>query len=100
MTNRPAGPPPSPRPLVSYPLVDPTVSSSVDTDLRPEGRRALREASTLFAVLRQVGRALEAQALLKGAVSGPSLGERFASMVETVIWERGLDVDSLQASAS
>jgi len=73
----------------------------VDTDLRPEGSigplsRSLDSYAKYYA---RWGEPWELQALLKARpVSGdPSLGDRFASMVETVIWEQGLDVDSLRS---
>jgi [glutamine synthetase] adenylyltransferase / [glutamine synthetase]-adenylyl-L-tyrosine phosphorylase len=73
----------------------------VDADLRPEGSigplsRSLDSYAQYYA---KWGEPWELQALLKARpVAGdPSLGERFASMVGTVIWERGLDVDSLRS---
>ncbi|HEU5113874.1 MAG TPA: hypothetical protein VFU96_11200, partial [Acidimicrobiia bacterium] len=73
----------------------------VDADLRPEGSigplsRSLESYTQYYA---KWGEPWELQALLKARpVTGdPSLGDRFASMVEAVIWERGLDVDSLRS---
>ena len=73
----------------------------VDADLRPEGSigplsRSLDSYAQYYA---KWGEPWELQALLKARpVTGdPSLGERFASMVEAVIWEQGLDVDSLRS---
>ena len=73
----------------------------VDADLRPEGSigplsRSLESYAQYYA---KWGEPWELQALLKArpAAGDRSLGERFASMVETVIWEQGLDVDSLRS---
>jgi [glutamine synthetase] adenylyltransferase / [glutamine synthetase]-adenylyl-L-tyrosine phosphorylase len=73
----------------------------VDADLRPEGSigplsRSLDSYAQYYA---KWGEPWELQALLKArpvAGDGP-LGERFMSMVETVIWEQGLDVESLRS---
>jgi [glutamine synthetase] adenylyltransferase / [glutamine synthetase]-adenylyl-L-tyrosine phosphorylase len=73
----------------------------VDADLRPEGSigplsRSLDSYAQYYA---KWGEPWELQALLKTrpvAGDGP-LGERFVSMVETVIWEQGLDVESLRS---
>lgn len=73
----------------------------VDADLRPEGSIAplSRSLDSYTQYYAKWGEPWELQALLKARpVAGdPSLGERFASMVETVIWEQGLDVDSLRS---
>jgi [glutamine synthetase] adenylyltransferase / [glutamine synthetase]-adenylyl-L-tyrosine phosphorylase len=73
----------------------------VDADLRPEGSigplsRSLDSYAQYYA---KWGEPWELQALLKARplAGDPSLGESFAAMVETVIWERGLDVDSLRS---
>jgi glutamate-ammonia-ligase adenylyltransferase len=73
----------------------------VDADLRPEGSigplsRSLDSYAQYYS---KWGEPWELQALLKARpVAGdPSLGERFSSMVERVIWEQGLDVDSLRS---
>ena len=73
----------------------------VDTDLRPEGTigplsRSLDSYAQYYA---KWGEPWELQALLKTRpVAGDrALGERFVSMVETVIWEQGLDVESLRS---
>jgi len=73
----------------------------VDADLRPEGSigplsRSLDSYAQYYA---KWGEPWELQALLKTRpVAGDgSLGERFVSMVETVIWEQGLDVESLRS---
>lgn len=72
----------------------------VDADLRPEGSigplsRSLESYAQYYA---KWGESWELQALLKARpVAGdPLLCERFAAMVDTVIWEHGLDVDSLR----
>ncbi|HWL49837.1 MAG TPA: hypothetical protein VNT92_08155, partial [Acidimicrobiia bacterium] len=73
----------------------------VDADLRPEGSigplsRSLDSYAQYYA---KWGEPWELQALLKTRpVAGDgSLGDRFISMVETVIWEQGLDVESLRS---
>ena len=73
----------------------------VDADLRPEGTigplsRSLDSYAQYYA---KWGEPWELQALLKTRpVAGDqALGERFAAMVENVIWEQGLDVDSLRS---
>jgi glutamate-ammonia-ligase adenylyltransferase len=73
----------------------------VDADLRPEGSigplsRSLGSYAQYYA---RWGEPWELQALLKARpVAGDAdLGERFNAMVERVIWEQGLDVDSLRS---
>ena len=73
----------------------------VDADLRPEGSigplsRSLDSYTQYYA---KWGEPWELQALLKArpVASDGSLGERFVSMVERVIWEQGLDVESLRS---
>ena len=73
----------------------------VDADLRPEGSigplsRSLDSYAQYYA---KWGQPWELQALLKARpVAGDgSLGARFVAMVETVIWEKGLDVESLRS---
>ena len=104
ITNRQAGLPLWPLPWPSSVLCPPGKRrSGAPRRCRPAARgldrASLAEPRLVCAVLRQVGRALELQALLKARpVTGdPSLGDRFASMVEAVIWEQGLDVDSLRS---
>ncbi len=73
----------------------------VDLDLRPEGSigplsRTLESYARYY---EQWGEAWELQALLKArwACGDPDLGSRFAALTEQVIWERGLDVESLRS---
>ncbi|MGH8870477.1 MAG: bifunctional [glutamine synthetase] adenylyltransferase/[glutamine synthetase]-adenylyl-L-tyrosine phosphorylase [Acidimicrobiia bacterium] len=73
----------------------------VDADLRPEGSigplsRSLESYARYYA---KWGEAWELQALLKArpAAGDTALGDRFSEMVETVVWERGLDVDALRS---
>ncbi len=73
----------------------------VDADLRPEGSigplsRSLASYAQYYA---RWGEPWELQALLKArpAAGHVGLGERFTTMVEQVIWEKGLDVDSLRS---
>jgi glutamate-ammonia-ligase adenylyltransferase len=73
----------------------------VDADLRPEGSigplsRSLGSYASYYA---RWGEPWELQALLKARfVTGDTdLGGRFTEMVEKVIWEEGLDVDSLRS---
>jgi glutamate-ammonia-ligase adenylyltransferase len=73
----------------------------VDLDLRPEGSigplsRTLESYTRYY---EQWGEAWELQALLKArwARDGPDLGSRFVALTEQVIWERGLDVESLRS---
>jgi glutamate-ammonia-ligase adenylyltransferase len=73
----------------------------VDADLRPEGSigpltRSLDSYTRYYA---KWGEAWELQALLKSRpVAGDAgLSERFAAMVDQVIWEGGLDVEALRS---
>jgi glutamate-ammonia-ligase adenylyltransferase len=73
----------------------------VDADLRPEGSIGplSRSLDSYTAYYARWGEPWELQALLKARfVAGDAeLGERFAALVEKVIWEQGLDVDSLRS---
>ncbi|HEY6628758.1 MAG TPA: hypothetical protein VI193_07240, partial [Acidimicrobiia bacterium] len=73
----------------------------IDLDLRPEGSigplsRTLESYARYY---EQWGEAWELQALLKArwACGDPDLGSRFVALTEEVIWERGLDVESLRS---
>ncbi len=73
----------------------------VDADLRPEGSigplsRSLDSYAQYYS---RWGEPWELQALLKAraAAGDQDLGARFGEMVDTVIWDRGLDVDSLRS---
>lgn len=73
----------------------------VDADLRPEGSIGpLSRSITSYAqYYERWGEPWELQALLKArpAAGDPGLGDRFKAMVEKVIWEQGLDVESLRS---
>ena len=74
---------------------------NIDTDLRPEGSmgplsRSLEGYSGYYD---QWAEAWELQALLKARpVAGDAdLGQRFMKLVERVVWDQGLDVESLRS---
>lgn len=74
---------------------------AVDADLRPEGTmgplsRSLDSYQTYF---ERWGEAWEKQALLKArwAAGDRDLGERFEALAERVIWDPGLDAESLRS---
>jgi glutamate-ammonia-ligase adenylyltransferase len=73
----------------------------VDADLRPEGSIGplSRSLDSYVQYYAKWGEPWELQALLKArpAAGDADLGRRFSEMVETVIWERGLDVDALRS---
>ncbi len=73
----------------------------VDLDLRPEGSVGplSRTLDSYARYYEQWGEAWELQALLKArwAAGDPELGARFISLTEKVIWDRGLDVESLRS---
>ena len=73
----------------------------VDADLRPEGSigplsRSLDSYARYYA---KWGEAWELQALLKTrpAAGDAALGDGFSMMVQTVVWDGGLDVDALRS---
>ncbi|HET7846612.1 MAG TPA: bifunctional [glutamine synthetase] adenylyltransferase/[glutamine synthetase]-adenylyl-L-tyrosine phosphorylase [Acidimicrobiia bacterium] len=73
----------------------------VDTDLRPEGSMGplSRTLESYARYYEQWGAAWELQALLKArpAAGDEPLGARFIALTDSVIWERGLDVESLRS---
>ncbi len=73
----------------------------VDVDLRPEGSQGplSRTLESYARYYEQWGEAWELQALLKArpAAGDGDLGNRFMALTEKVIWERGLDVESLRS---
>ena len=73
----------------------------VDADLRPEGTMGplSRSIDSYESYYQRWGEAWELQALLKArpAAGDLDLGERFRQVADTVIWERGLDVEALRS---
>jgi glutamate-ammonia-ligase adenylyltransferase len=73
----------------------------VDLDLRPEGSVGplSRTLDSYARYYEQWGEGWELQALLKArwAAGDPELGARFIAMTESLVWERGLDVESLRS---
>ena len=73
----------------------------VDVDLRPEGPMGplTRTLGSYARYYEQWGEAWELQALLKArsAAGDEDLGTRFIALTEKVIWDRGLDVESLRS---
>jgi len=86
--------------ILSTPTAD-GAALEVDVDLRPEGSQGplSRTLESYARYYEQWGAAWELQALIKArpAVGDQSLGARFVSLTEHVIWERGLDVESLRS---
>ncbi len=74
---------------------------NVDTDLRPEGSMGplSRSFEGYSGYYDQWAEAWELQALLKARpVAGDAdLGQRFMKLVERVVWDQGLDVESLRS---
>lgn len=73
----------------------------VDVDLRPEGSMGplSRSLESYARYYEQWGEAWELQALLKArsAAGDDDLGARFMALTEKVVWDRGLDVESLRS---
>ena len=73
----------------------------VDLDLRPEGSLGplSRTLESYARYYEQWGEAWELQALIKArfAAGDAELGARFMSLTGKVIWDRGLDVESLRS---
>ena len=73
----------------------------VDLDLRPEGAMGplTRTLESYGRYYREWGEAWELQALLKARVAAgdPDLGQGFIDLTRSLVWERGLDVESLRS---
>jgi glutamate-ammonia-ligase adenylyltransferase len=86
--------------ILSTPTSD-GAALEVDLDLRPEGSVGplSRTLDSYARYYEQWGEAWELQALLKArwAAGDPELGARFIELTEHVVWERGLDVESLRS---
>ena len=85
-------------------LSSPTIDGpglAVDTDLRPEGAMGpvSRSLDGYTRYYSHWGEAWELQALLKArpAAGDKPLGDRFDQLAASVIWEGGLDVESLRS---
>lgn len=72
----------------------------VDADLRPEGSMGplSRRIEAYASYYERWAEPWELQALIKArpAAGDPSLGKEFAELASKVVWETGLDVDSLR----